>query len=500
MQESVCTQCNQQPSLKACICNQKITLLCKSCIGEHIEKFPDLHHSFISIEYSQQIWSASNSLNILKDHLQAKRWEVDLSSYKEKVIEYIQTIEDNRDALLEDIIHTTQQNITNLTKLIDEIDYNLLYLNSHMNFPHENTQRILDNLEKYGLEGTLQTCPKDLVMQCTTLHHEIKHLIQFTPPIQPKEPSHISTNQREEESQSTDSEFPLSEVSHSFNPIPPSIISSSLPKDDNKSPLIPKLDCNSPSHPIYNTIPQSYLYHLLPDTKQLIQYDVSSNSIQILHITSPTTFPENYSMCKLPDGNLFICGGYSTYCYMKEAFIIDLITLKRKNLPDMNYERGYHACIYHGNSVYTFGGKNDYGSLSSCEEFNFQTSKWQSLGYMKRGVNSFNVCEIEGKIYIPSIGYFDPLNKKIDYIGLNVDKGLPVPIDNSIHLLSSENTRIQIIQTARETQEITYTGVRFWSYSFGIHFENKFYFINQGEKVIYEYDPNQHITVTKISF
>jgi hypothetical protein len=494
MSESVCSQCNQKPSLKACICNQNITPLCKLCIGEHIDKYPDYHHSFISIEYSQQLWSASNSLKILKDHLRAKRWELDLFCYKEKVVEYIRTIEDNRDALLEDIIHTTQQNITNLTQLIDQIDYNLLYLNSHMNFPHENTQRILDNLEKYGLEGTLQISPKDLVMECSTLHDEIKNLIKFTPTIKLKETNQVSTNQRVEESQSTDSEFPVPEVAHIFNPVLASIISSSFPKDDSI------FDCDSPSHPIYSPTPQSYLYHLLPDTKQLIQYDVSTNSIQILHITSPTTFPENYSMCKLPDGNLFICGGYSAYCYMKEAFIIDLITLKKKNLPDMNYERGYHACIYHGNSVYTFGGKNDFGSLSSCEEFNFQTSKWQSLGYMKRGVNSFNVCEIEGKIYIPSIGYFDPLNKKIDYIGLNIDKGLPIPIGSSIHLLSSENTRIQIVQPAHETEEITYTGVRFWSYSFGIHFKSKFYFINQGEKVIYEYDPKQHITVTKISF
>ena len=499
MQESLCAQCNQQAPLKACICNQNITLLCKSCIGEHIEKYPDFHHSFISTEYSQQLWSASNGLNILKDHLQAKRWELDLVFYYERVVEYIRTIEDSRDGLLEDIIQTTQQNITKLTKLIDEIDYNLLYLNSHMNFPHENTQRILDDLEKYGLEGILHTCPNGLVMECSTLHHQIKNLIQFTPQFKIKNTVQISTYQKEEESRSTDSDLPLPDVSPFFNPTPASI-TSSLPQGDSISSHIPKFICSPPSHPIPTQIPQLYLYHLLPDTKQLIQYDVSTNSIQILHITSPTTFPENYSMCKLPDGNLFICGGYSAYCYMKEAFIIDLITLKRKNLPDMNYERGYHACIYHGDSVYTFGGKNDYGSLSSCEEFNFQTSKWQSLGYMKRGVNSFNVCEIEGKIFIPSIGYFDPLNKKIDYIALNIDKGLPIPIGSSIHLLSSENTRIQIIKTARETQEITYTGVRFWSYSFGIHYEGKFYFINQGEKVIYEYDPKQHITVTQISF
>lgn len=471
MQESVCTRCNSENPLKACICNQSITLLCKSCIGEHIEKFPDFHHSFISIEYANNLHTSS-SLNILKDHLQAKRWELDLCTYRDTVIDYIKTIELNRDALLDDIIHTTQHHIKSLNIVLDGIDYNLLKLQSHMNFPHQQSQNILDQLEKNGLPSTLQHCPQQLVMQCDALHQEIKNMIQFTPSISSLQnnatPSIYEQNQ-------SHSDLTLSEDT-----------------------LIP-IQNTSNIEEIY-VEPLSYIYHLLPDTKQLIQYDTSSNTIQVLHITSSSYFSENYSMCKLPNGDLFICGGYSTYCYMKEAFIINLTTLKRKNLPDMNYERGYHACIYLNNSVYAFGGKNDYGSLSSCEEFNFETQKWQSLGYMKRGVHNFNICIMEDKIYIPSIGYFDPIYKKIDYIALNTDKGLPIPLKNALHILSSEHTRIQILQPGRELQEITYTGTSFWSFSFISEYEDKFYFINQGERSVYEYDPELHILLSKISF
>lgn len=52
------------------------------------------------------------------------------------------------------------------------------------------------------------------------------------------------------------------------------------------------------------------------------------------------------------------------------------------------------------NSIYVFGGRNEYGSLDTVEKFDHVTGKWTFIKSMHQKRHSFGVARLKEKIYV----------------------------------------------------------------------------------------------------
>ena len=57
------------------------------------------------------------------------------------------------------------------------------------------------------------------------------------------------------------------------------------------------------------------------------------------------------------------------------------VSVVKKTHP-MNEPRAKFSAVYLNNHIYVFGGKKDSVLLSSCERYNIQSDRWESIKNM----------------------------------------------------------------------------------------------------------------------
>jgi N-acetylneuraminic acid mutarotase len=111
-------------------------------------------------------------------------------------------------------------------------------------------------------------------------------------------------------------------------------------------------------------------------------YDVRANAFKsVSAMKSNRCFP---SCCLLPNGNVFICGGFNDtngYLATCEEYnpSADTWTMDETNIPSMIKGRSIHGCMLlrDNNTIIAFGGHSDIREyLSSSEYYNITTKKW----------------------------------------------------------------------------------------------------------------------------
>jgi hypothetical protein len=200
--------------------------------------------------------------------------------------------------------------------------------------------------------------------------------------------------------------------------------------------------------------PSHYLYYPIPHSNMISKYDPALNSIEYLECKSSMLYPNQYSQCILPSQNLFLCGGWDFSTRLEDAFMISIEDLEVKELPPMLRARRNHSTIAYGHSVYVFGGQDGIYGIS-CEEFNFDIFRWTYLKDLNKVIlpGPVTLSIFNGKIFIPSVGFFDPESKNYILSEMKVEPGISVCLDEMIYVISNKD-RYNNVQVYRKGTEI----------------------------------------------
>ena len=147
------------------------------------------------------------------------------------------------------------------------------------------------------------------------------------------------------------------------------------------------------------------LFFVVPRSNRMITVDLPDLIPRESVLNTDFKFKSASAWCKLPTGEVLLCGGVRQYkgaTYYKEVVSIDPSTLKVRPLPSMHTPRCRHCVLHYKNSVFVFGGYND-KLLKSCEQYDLQDNQWTQLPDLKEGMDCVTACIWRDKAYI--VGY-----------------------------------------------------------------------------------------------
>jgi hypothetical protein len=133
---------------------------------------------------------------------------------------------------------------------------------------------------------------------------------------------------------------------------------------------------------------------------------------QSTHLSEPTGGSEHTAYTLITDRHMFCCGG--SINRMKTSFVVERESGAVDKYPDMSHDRGFPGLTYleEYGSAYVFGGfgKSSNGlvrssqqpsnSLIAAEMMTFATRTWTALPDMPHKRYAFNICLVNGEIYL----------------------------------------------------------------------------------------------------
>jgi hypothetical protein len=189
------------------------------------------------------------------------------------------------------------------------------------------------------------------------------------------------------------------------------------------------------------------IYIAKKDSKSLIRYNVSKNSLKQINLSSYMSDNfEGTSTCILPYGDVFIAGGRAPY--RSDAYIYGVNTGECIKISDMLDARAWISLFYHGDCMYAFGGFRIPGAIDKAERYDFLKNQWERLPDMNEKRCCFSCVCINDRIFlmsgIPGAGveYYDIHQnsfRKVEGLNLIAQSTISAVIDERLYVLDSNN-------------------------------------------------------------
>lgn len=162
------------------------------------------------------------------------------------------------------------------------------------------------------------------------------------------------------------------------------------------------------------------LFYVIPRTNKLVTLDLPELTPRETILNTDFKFKSASAWCKLPSGEIFLCGGVRQHkgaTYYKEAVLIDPSTKQLKQLPAMKTTRCRHAVAHYRDAIYVFGGYNE-ALLKSCEKFDIMENSWSALPDLKEGKDCMSVSIWRDRAYL--VGYGSNRVEVFDFVTGNI--------------------------------------------------------------------------------
>jgi hypothetical protein len=445
MEQSIkCLICTRNSASQVCTCNQTLTPLCEICVFRHSKEYPNTSHPLSPLDSHSKLnidfRSCPRDLNF---ELDSKSKE--LKDYRDMLTTHLFSLRNLKETFITLIQKTFHSAISKLESSISEVDEKLKKLNSD-----SDRYSLLRSMTIYGVLGSGEYV-KDIAIYPDPVVTSLKNCI------------HLTYHQN------------LS--------------------DDNNLHMPIEFQYSEPDNFSEFTEDISYL---LPGTKEMIRYDPVKHLKTVHNISIPNKIAYEYRSCKLPNGDLFLCGGKVGSTIISSTYIIHTDSYRAEECEPMAHARYRHAVIYSSSSIFVFGGSDGHHDISYCEEFDLKTRTWRAIASLPHamGSNRFSVCLFKGRMFIPSVGFFDPIRKEYEYRESII--GMPLPSHDDIHILPNGENKIQILQHARKSEHGL---VKISCVTFGpvCKVKESFYFIRDTTRDIYEYRPSTRQIIKRFS-
>lgn len=130
--------------------------------------------------------------------------------------------------------------------------------------------------------------------------------------------------------------------------------------------------------------------------------------------------------CFVSDSNILVCGGGREVSseYMKNAYNVTLSGDRGEvtTLASMHTRKSFHAIYPYRDLVYTFGGRDEYGTeLTNFEEYAKSADEWSILPNLPYCIDKGTVTEKGGILYFCGLWprylcSYNPKNRRFDKI------------------------------------------------------------------------------------
>ncbi|OMJ71136.1 hypothetical protein SteCoe_30722 [Stentor coeruleus] len=327
--------CKKTPSL-CCYCTSEAVALCHNHMPNHIQKYPNLIHSFKSISkiLTQDIKekiskSLSSKLEMLKS--ESKSFDISVLNILTKV------------QMIAKDFYTKNKIMKNICKkLLKEINENnsasVLFRKSQ----NDTDQVRFEDVENEVFRRFKLTNPEN-----ENSFYKLSYKLT-------KECAQI-------ESYLNNSIFLESNISTNFN---------------------------------------EYLYVFQEKTKNLVKFSTESlkKSIDVIQVIPNQG--SYATVCYLPFNKLFVSGGFiPDNTYLSTSFLIDLTTNLVDNLQEVR-RRAAANCIYRDNKICIFGGCNGGSDLNICDAFDLKSKKWEQFALLPKKACHTSILDLNNKCLI----------------------------------------------------------------------------------------------------
>ncbi|CAG9314451.1 unnamed protein product [Blepharisma stoltei] len=227
------------------------------------------------------------------------------------------------------------------------------------------------------------------------------------------------------------------------------------------------------------------------NTKKLLRVNLNDLSHKEIEIPIEHNATVWLSICKLPDNNLFCFQGINAYS--SPTFMIYEDNSIRYLTSRPNLCR-YASAIYYENEVYSFGGNNDFGYVTTPEKYNISENKWYKIPQnLSVGSISCNGFSYKDKIFFVGLNH-----AKIYIYHVSQNKYSEIPINltpNAVKILHLIGNCIYVIESNSKIYEIDADDIQRWriagtSPSFGrpvshfVQLKNSVYFMDNNSYIM----------------
>jgi hypothetical protein len=243
---------------------------------------------------------------------------------------------------------------------------------------------------------------------------------------------------------------------------------------------------------------ESYIIAAKNETRELIRYDVDTDSVTSYSLDMITHPFKHASTCILPNQHIMIAGGLEGINrFLSDTYEVNLSTLRPRviKLKNLNYSRMHGKMVYFSEYVYMLGGWNR-GPIRKCERLKVGETEWAVLPDMKQTRCGFGVFIKDNRIYMiggegaTSIEFYD-LRLNSFYLIQNIQlpqfKNLCGIFDNKIYMIGKHlrvfSKDFQLIQSQNDLTHIIPN-----SYSNEILRDYKLYYIDSDKAKVFAFD------------
>lgn len=543
MPEVLCQKCGVNSPYITCTCKNVLTYLCIDCVTSHLVYSDSVCHAFTQIDLNK---GYMREQDFLQEKIILFNTKQDLLKYKGRVLQMVSDVEKFKKKVIEKVERVMEQHVGHLLKVGTQIDQ-INELVDEKLYKANVKDEVYEVFERDQWHEIMDFCPMAIVLETEQVFKAIESAVVVKYPAADSGGEDLSDieDQPSSDSQSASPVILQANSAPSLSKIPsapshtqslfelsPSLPASSLTKSlliPSSSPLTEKTHGShppdSPDSPIrpaphfltspsvishgLNLIsleaispkdPSPYLYYPIPHSNKISKYDPASNSIEYIECKSSMLFPNLYSQCILPSQNLFICGGWDFSTRLEDAYMINIEDFEVKELPPMLRARRNHSAIAYGHSVYVFGGQDGIYGIS-CEEFNFDIFRWTYLKDLNKviipGPVTLSICN--GKIFIPSVGFYDPESKNYILLEMKVEPGISVCLDEMIYVISNKDrfNNVQVYRKGTEIIDRVAIDTFYCTNISPIMYLNNFYFVKMSR--VYEFNTEKRTITEKAS-
>lgn len=540
MREDLCQKCGMNSPYITCSCKNVLTYLCIECVSSHLIYSDTICHAFTQV-------NVSNAFMREKDFLQEKiilfNTKQDLLKYKVRVLKMLTDLQNFRKNVIEKIDKVIEEKGNQLHKAITQIDQINELVDDKL-YKANQKDEVYEVFERDQWHEIMDFCPMDIQFNIEPVLQAIEGAIVVKHPSTDSEgendseegkdevPISISTDTASEIKESPITTAKTSELKESpqYNPSDSYIksftrssstfqLSDSFIQNSTRSLSSAQLP-DSFSHSHFLTSPignisqplnlisieaitpkdlSPYLFYPVPNSNIISKYDPSDDSLQYLEIKASTLFPNLYSQCTLPSQNLFLCGGWDCSSRLDEAYMITIDNLEIKDLPPMLRPRRNHAVIAYKSSVFVFGGQDGIYGVSS-EEFNFESYRWSYIKDLNKVIlpGPVTLSIFNDKIFIPSVGFFDPVCKTYTLVDMKVEPGISLSLDEVIYVISNKDryNNIHLYTQGAEVIDRVSIDTYYSTYLTPLLYNQNFYFVKQSK--VYEFNTSKRTITEKV--
>jgi hypothetical protein len=247
-----------------------------------------------------------------------------------------------------------------------------------------------------------------------------------------------------------------------------------------------------------------YIYVHKSNSKCLLQYDITSENVNIIELnTLPRDFLDS-STCELPNGDVF-CVGFTNQ-EIGEVYLYKLATRECIQLPHLRYQRSFLSLFYYKNYVYAFGGKNS----NRAERYSLSDKKWEILSDMNYQRSCLSCIGIFHKIYLfygsfKNIEVFNIRNmqfEQFEFDNSDINEsicGVAYKVQDRIYLITDNLTQVYDTTITKIKKYTNSFSMKHYSIHNRVCYNNSIYYHNYNTFTIEKLDIAFPIPETHIS-